>query len=96
MNDPVEGSRGRRRRALVTGASAGIGQAFAERLARDGYDLIVVARRRDRLEALARRLSPECSVSVEVLTADLARDDEIATVESRIEGPRMSLPPRAY
>ena len=84
MNDAGRDSQGRRRRALVTGASSGIGQAFAERLARDGYDLIVVARRRDRLEALARRLSPESSVSVEVLSADLSRDDGIAMVESRI------------
>ncbi|PYQ63686.1 MAG: short-chain dehydrogenase [Acidobacteria bacterium] len=84
MNDAGRDSQGRRRRALVTGASSGIGQAFAERLARDGYDLIVVARRRDRLEALARRLSPESSVSVEVVSADLSRDDGIAMVESRI------------
>src|SRR5213593_3397103 len=71
-------------RALVTGASSGIGKAFAERLARDGYDLILVARRRDRLEALAARLSEESSVSVDVLAADLTKSDDLEKVESRM------------
>jgi short-subunit dehydrogenase len=60
--------------ALVTGASSGIGQAFAERLAADGHDLIVVARRRERLEGLKLRLEAAREVSVEVLVADLAAE----------------------
>jgi uncharacterized protein len=60
--------------ALVTGASSGIGRAYAERLASDGHDLIVVGRRRDRLEELAAALS---EVAVQVVVADLATDDGI-------------------
>ena len=84
MNEAGPATESVRAHALVTGASSGIGQAFAERLARDGCDLILVARRRDRLEALAARLSEESSVSVDVLAADLTKSDELETVESRI------------
>jgi uncharacterized protein len=63
--------------ALVTGASSGIGKAFAQRLAADGYDLIIVSRRVSRLEELAASL-PE--VSVRVVAADLSTDDGIDTV----------------
>jgi uncharacterized protein len=69
--------------ALVTGASAGIGQSFAERLSHDGYDLIVVARRRDRLDALARRLSKAHKTDVQVLVADLSTPAGIAAVAAR-------------
>lgn len=67
--------------ALVTGASSGIGLEFAKELASRGTDLVVVARRTDRLDQLAKELT---SVKVEVVTADLATDDGIAAVERRL------------
>jgi short-subunit dehydrogenase len=66
----------RDRRALVTGASAGLGEEFARQLARRGMHLVVSARRRERLEALADALRREHAVRVEVVAADLARDGE--------------------
>jgi uncharacterized protein len=72
-----------RPRAMVTGASSGIGTAFSERLAQDQYDLVIVARRRERLEALARRLREQHHVSVEVMAADLAQLDQLRAVEQR-------------
>ncbi len=78
--------------ALVTGASAGIGLCFAERLAEQGHDLILVARRRDRLEDLARRLGADCGADVEVQPADLTDPAELRKIEDRIIAePRLSL-----
>ncbi len=68
--------------ALVTGASSGIGAVYADRLARRGYDLILVARNRDRLQALASRLSAETGRSVETLPADLGDKADLARIEA--------------
>jgi uncharacterized protein len=64
--------------ALITGASSGIGAVYADRLARRGYDLIIVARRRRRLDALAKRLTNETKRSVEVLAADLNNKTDLS------------------
>jgi len=70
--------------ALITGASTGIGAIFAERLARRGYDLVLVARNRERLDALASQLSRATQQSVEVLPADLANAADLARVERKL------------
>src|SRR5262245_62384417 len=58
--------------ALVTGASSGLGLELARLFARDGHDLVVVARRRDHLEALATRLAAEHGVAARIIAEDLA------------------------
>src|SRR5439155_23394688 len=70
--------------ALVTGASAGIGAVYADRLARRGHDLILVARDETRLSALAARLRPETDRSVEPLAADLTARSDLLRVEQRL------------
>jgi uncharacterized protein len=70
-----------RGKALVTGASAGIGTAFADAIARRGQDLILTARRTDRLEQIAARLRAETDREVEVVTADLTQESNVARLE---------------
>jgi len=70
--------------ALITGASSGIGAAFAHQLAVRGCDLLLVARRKDRLEEQARAIQAGHSVQVEVLPADLTCDADLKAVEDRI------------
>ena len=73
-----------RPRAVVTGASSGIGAAFAERLAREGFDLVIVARRRDRLEQLQQHLQGDHGVSVEVRQVNLADPDGLRGLEREV------------
>lgn len=69
---------------LVTGASSGIGAVYAERFAQRGHDLVLVARDRQRLDALAARLRATHQVAVDVLQADLTQPADLAAVESRL------------
>ncbi|MEA2821069.1 MAG: uncharacterized protein QOJ86_3073 [Bradyrhizobium sp.] len=68
--------------ALITGASSGIGAVYADRLARRGYDLILVARNRERLDDLAKRLNDDTGRTVRVVAADLNDKVDLARVET--------------
>jgi len=70
--------------AIVTGASTGIGAVYADRLAKRGHDLVLVARNGARLEELAERLRGETGRTVEVLVADLTRSADVTRVEQRV------------
>ena len=69
---------------LITGASTGIGAAYAERFARRGHDLVLVARDMARMEALGARLRQEDGVAIDIIQADLTKADELARVETRL------------
>src|SRR5436309_16004052 len=69
---------------LITGASTGIGAAYAERFARRGHDLVLVARDTARMEALGARLRQESGVSIDIIQADLTKAEDLASIETRL------------
>jgi uncharacterized protein len=78
--------------AVITGASSGIGAVYADRLAKRGYDLILVARNEARLKALSTRLTSETARSVKILRADLSNKSELAKVEAALrEDPSITM-----
>lgn len=80
------------RKALITGASAGLGEEFARQLAASGTHLILTARREDRLEALAADLEKQFGISAEIIPADLIETSDIELLEKRIaETPDLDL-----
>lgn len=72
--------------AVITGASTGIGAVYADRLARRGYDLLLVARSADKLDALAATLARETGRQVATVTADLSQPEEVRALEQRLRG----------
>lgn len=84
-------SRNRRPLAAITGASSGIGRVFAQKLA-PTHDLLLIARRRDRLESLAAELAPVCGCEVLIMEADLTIDADLARVADRLaQAPQLEL-----
>ena len=74
-----------RRVAAITGASAGIGAVFARKLAARGYDLLLIARREDRLRSLASELAESYRIAADFMAADLANDADLERVAARIQ-----------
>jgi uncharacterized protein len=77
-------SQANRATALITGASSGIGATYAERMAKRGHDLLLVARDAQRLQALAERLRNAYGIAVEVMPADLTQQSDVLKVERRL------------
>ena len=70
--------------ALITGASTGIGAVYADRLAKRGYDLILVARSHDKLDAVAKQIQAATDRKVEILQADLTAPSDVKRVADRL------------
>jgi short-subunit dehydrogenase len=71
-------------KAVITGASAGIGASYAKALAQNGFDLILVARRKEKLEVLARQYEKEYAIQCRIISADLSKMEEIQKVADDI------------
>jgi short-subunit dehydrogenase len=82
MTDSPPGPRGRT--ALITGASAGLGRVFAQKLAAEGYDIVLVARDAERLRSLADELALQYGVETEAVSADLSRHEGMRGIAERI------------
>ena len=84
MGLKTRGEKSSKHTVLITGASTEIGAVYADRFARRGRDLVLVARDRARMEALAERLRRNTGVAVDILQADLTESRELAQVETRL------------
>ena len=71
-------------KVFITGASAGIGASYAKAFAENGFDLVLLARRRDRLQALANQLESDDSIRCDIISADLSEKEEIKKVAHHI------------
>ncbi len=72
--------------ALITGASSGIGAVFAQELAKEGFKIVLTARRKDRLEELAKKIEKETKAITEIIIADLANEKDRQKIVTRING----------
>jgi uncharacterized protein len=74
-----------REKALITGATSGIGKAFAQRLAKHGYDLIITGRRRELLNSLSDELARDCGAKVEMVISELGNDQDVDVLVQKIK-----------